>query len=182
MPTQTLYLSTAVIKRPTWPDNVISLTDMLDFSEPRRTSGEDIIQQARSAMTTANNASPQSRLCTGRSINCSAPPFEGLPPGVPAEPCLLRRLDANDTSDTTDATLELTTQQNRGPLLTTTLALFGYGSFIAERMERPEAYLYPSMTWEEYKAQPNPSACVGKAPFVGLLHTDIDSSQTGSYL
>jgi hypothetical protein len=93
-----------------------------------------------------------------------------------------RRLDANDTSDTTDATLELTTQQNRGPLLTTTLALFGYGSFIAERMERPEAYLYPNMTWEEYKAQPNPSACVGKAPFVGLLHTDIDSSQTGSYL
>jgi len=63
---------------------------MLDFSEPRRTSGEDIIQQARSAMTTANNASPQSRLWTGRSINCSAPPFEGLPPGVPAEPCLLK--------------------------------------------------------------------------------------------
>jgi len=92
------------------------------------------------------------------------------------------RLDANDTSNTTDATLELTTQQNRGPLLTTTLALFGYGSFIAERMERPEAYLYPNMTREEYKAQPNPSACVGKAPFVGLLHTDIDSSQTGSYL
>jgi hypothetical protein len=59
-----------------------------------------------------------------------------------------RRLDANDTSDTTDATLELTTQHNRGPLLTTTLALFGYGSFIAERMERPEAYLYSNMTWE----------------------------------
>ena len=46
--------------------------------------------QARSAMTTANNVSPQSRLWNGRSINCSAPPFARLAPGVLVEPCVLK--------------------------------------------------------------------------------------------
>lgn len=49
-------------------------------------------------------------------------------------------------------------------------------------MERPEAYLYPNVTWEVYKAQPNPNACIGKVPFVSLLRTDIDSYQIGNYL
>ena len=49
-------------------------------------------------------------------------------------------------------------------------------------MARPEAYLYPKLTWEEYKSQPNPRACVGEVPFIDLLSTDTGAAQNGPVL
>lgn len=79
-------------------------------------------------------------------------------------------------------TQSLNTRSNRGPLLTTALALFGTGSFIEERMARPEAYFYPNLTREERKAKPDHDACVGNVPFVGLLRSDLDTRQIGNIL
>ncbi|KAL1583325.1 hypothetical protein WHR41_08047 [Cladosporium halotolerans] len=93
-----------------------------------------------------------------------------------------RRGENEEVAFITNETLALGTSPNRGPLLTTALALFGAGSFIEERRTRPEAYLYPNLTWEEYKAQPNPYACVGKAPFIDLLTTDRDIGPSGGVL
>lgn len=83
-----------------------------------------------------------------------------------------RRDDNGDTSDISNATRASELVPNRGPLLTTALALFGSGSFISERMARPAAYLFPNATWEQEKEMPDYGTCVGKIPFVDLLLSD----------
>lgn len=92
-----------------------------------------------------------------------------------------RRDVTGDVSDISNATRAFELVPNRGPLLTTALALFGSGSFIAERMTRPEAYLYPNVTWEESKAMPDYGVCVGKIPFIDLLlsGSKFDSNELG---
>lgn len=60
-------------------------------------------------------------------------------------------------------------QANRGPLLTIALALLGNGSFIAERMARPEAFIYPDMRDESN------TFCVDQSPIIRLLNNDEDS-------
>ena len=85
-----------------------------------------------------------------------------------------------DISSVTNSSLTLGMRKNRGPLLTVALALFGSGSFIAERMARPDAFMYPNMTYEEAKATPNYGACVDQAPFTNLLHSWSDQDQIGT--
>jgi hypothetical protein len=68
------------------------------------------------------------------------------------------------------------------PLLTMALALFGSGSFIAERMARPEAFLAPNLTYEEWQGVPNYDACVEQVPFMSLLHSYDGGIQLGNVL
>ena len=87
-----------------------------------------------------------------------------------------------DISSVTNSSLTLEMRKNRGPLLIVALALFGSGSFIAERMARPDAFMYPNMTYEEAKATPNYGACVDQAPFTNLLHSWSDQDQIGTFI
>lgn len=90
-----------------------------------------------------------------------------------------------DTTDTNNASLAIETIPNRGPLLTTALALFGSGSFIADRVARPTAYLYPNVTtgsWKQRQGDYTRYICVGRVPFVGLLRNQYGQAQAGNPL
>lgn len=67
--------------------------------------------------------------------------------------------------------MDLEVRPNRGPLLAIAQALFGSGSFIAERMSRPEAFLLPNVTAEERREDTDPERCVDQLPFANLLHS-----------
>ncbi|KAK3658838.1 hypothetical protein LTR56_001709 [Elasticomyces elasticus] len=83
---------------------------------------------------------------------------------------------------TSNSSLALEMLPNRGPLSTIALALFGTGSFIAERMANPNGFMYPNRTLEEKMATPNNyGACVGQVPFMSLLRTG-GYDQTGNSL
>lgn len=77
--------------------------------------------------------------------------------------------DKGDIDTISNSTYDLhssSTSRNRGPLLTTALALFGEGSFLASRMARPEAYTSPNRSLEN---EPQIYACFEKVPFMSLL-------------
>jgi len=80
-----------------------------------------------------------------------------------------RREENNDTFNVSNLARSFDSRPNRGPLLTTALALFGPGSFIEDRMTRPAAHLYPNITFEQSREISGYYTCVDKAPFVGLL-------------
>lgn len=90
---------------------------------------------------------------------------------------ILRR-EFNDVQQTTNESLSLERLFNKGPLLTITLALFGTGSFIAERMRNPEAFFYPNTTWNA--EPPNYDTCVDQAPLFGLLTDTLNQAQIGN--
>ncbi|CAN9289767.1 unnamed protein product [Alternaria alternata] len=102
--------------------------------------------------------------------------------GADSNPKLARGEIPGDISSVANSSLTLEMRKNRGPLLTVALALFGSGSFIAERMARPDAFMYPNMTYEEAKATPNYGACLDQAPFTNLLHSWNDQDQTGTFI
>ncbi|KAI5364563.1 Putative major facilitator, sugar transporter, major facilitator superfamily [Septoria linicola] len=70
--------------------------------------------------------------------------------------------DVNGTSTVTDSDFALSTVPNKGPLLTTAMALFGQGSFIADRTAHPEAYVNKDV-------ESSSLSCTERAPFAGLL-------------
>ncbi|KAK4552849.1 hypothetical protein LTR86_009981 [Recurvomyces mirabilis] len=63
--------------------------------------------------------------------------------------------------------------QNKGPLLTIALALFGPGSFIADRVTHPTNYI--NVAQEEFAA-----ICIDRAPFTSLLSTPSTVYETTS--
>jgi hypothetical protein len=74
-PLRTLFITTKTIKTPTSPNYNTQLTDILDQSDPRYADVPDynkIPVKVRSAMAATSNLSPQGRLWTSRSINCSS--------------------------------------------------------------------------------------------------------------
>lgn len=80
----------------------------------------------------------------------------------------------NSTSYDAAYTLQVS-GNNRGPLLTIAIALFGEGSFVSERLRHPDAYTEPN-TKDELARNPALGACVDQMPFVNLLK---NSSQDG---
>ena len=90
------------------------------------------------------------------------------------------RRDGLDFATTSNSSTALEMTANRGPLSTIALALFGTGSFIAESIANPDAFIYPNRTWEERSApDSNDGACVALAPLMTLLHT-MASYQIGN--
>ena len=77
--------------------------------------------------------------------------------------------DEEDLALIKNSTLALENMSNRGPLSTIALALFGSSSFIADRLARPDAFLYPNITYEEGQKISNWEVCTGLAPFVPLV-------------
>jgi hypothetical protein len=87
-----------------------------------------------------------------------------------------KREDTNNTYDP----VELERIQNKGPLLTTAMALFGRGSFIQTRLANPEAYAgmpYPYPDGKREKVIDAGKACGYLRP-MGALFLDPDT--TGS--
>ncbi|KAK5699479.1 hypothetical protein LTR97_005607 [Elasticomyces elasticus] len=74
-------------------------------------------------------------------------------------------VESNGTTDIPQAGYNVNSIQNKGPLLTTALALFGPGSFIADRVAHPENYINV-----EQKAS-HQDGCFDRVPFVSLLST-----------
>ena len=71
-------------------------------------------------------------------------------------------IESNGTTNISDADFELEGVPNKGPLLTTAMALFGAGSFVANRVAHPEAYINADL---EYVSQ----TCIEPMPFKSLL-------------
>ncbi|KUJ08929.1 uncharacterized protein LY89DRAFT_788365 [Mollisia scopiformis] len=71
---------------------------------------------------------------------------------------------------------------NKGPLLTTALALFGSGSFLADRIAHPEAYIginYTRASDTGIYDPANVGACIDLFP-MGLLFAELDTSNGGA--
>lgn len=83
---------------------------------------------------------------------------------------------SNGTFVVDDNSFALFDVKNKGPLLTIAIALFGTGSWIADRAQHPEFYVNPNV------ASRAPS-CIERVPFAGLLASirdDFYSSSTPS--
>ena len=76
-------------------------------------------------------------------------------------------------TNSTDVMFKLQTIQNKGPLLTIALALFGQGSFIAERVAQPDTFIHP-MDREHV------STCTDMVPFLPLLRDNIGQKQVSN--
>ncbi|KAK3644005.1 hypothetical protein LTR56_009857 [Elasticomyces elasticus] len=118
-------------------------------------------------------------LCSGDCAHQANIPVDN--PNASAERSDVRRAN-EDIPVISSSSLVLEQLPNRGPLSTIALALFGTGSFIAERIANPDGFVYPNRTQEEIRANPNSyGACVGQVPFMSLLRTDA-TYQTSNYL
>lgn len=84
-------MSNTTIKRPTFPASVSDLTDMISLTERSASDARSVTVLTRTALTTANNVDPQSRLWTGQPINCSAPMYTTSVSGRMPEPCVVSR-------------------------------------------------------------------------------------------
>ncbi|KAK3676798.1 hypothetical protein LTR78_003575 [Recurvomyces mirabilis] len=73
-------------------------------------------------------------------------------------------VESNGTTVIPTAAYNVNNIQNKGPLLTIALALFGPGSFAADRVTHPANYI--NVAQEEFAA-----VCIDRAPFVSLLST-----------
>ncbi|CAK1359758.1 unnamed protein product [Cercospora beticola] len=82
--------------------------------------------------------------------------------------------ESNGTSIVDDGAFALFNGMNKGPLLTIALALFGTGSWIADRTQHPDFYVNQNVTSRTY-------ACTERVPFAGLLASmDADSATIAS--
>ncbi|CZR65307.1 uncharacterized protein PAC_15207 [Phialocephala subalpina] len=96
---------------------------------------------------------------------------------------------ADDASDNFDAniansSLSLERVSNKGPLLTISMALFGSGSFLANRIAHPEAYWGVNDTNSIPSSVPDPpneGSCIDLAPMGRLLSSLQDGVTKGSY-
>jgi hypothetical protein len=70
--------------------------------------------------------------------------------------------DSNGTTSIPDLAYDENAAPNKGPLLTIALALFGPGSFIADRVTHPEAYIDSGQFTALGK-------CINRMPFTGLV-------------
>lgn len=84
-------MSTTNIKRPTFPGNVLSLTDMIGLTDKSVSDALSMTVLTWTALTTANTVDPQSRLWTGQPINCSAPMYTTSVSGRMPEVCVVSR-------------------------------------------------------------------------------------------
>ena len=86
------------------------------------------------------------------------------------------------TLDDPNSSLALENDFNKGPLLTTAMALFGEGSFLATRLKTPEAYYGINVTrnGDGTYSPPNAGACIDLVPLGFLLADDIGQSVIGN--
>ncbi|KAF8813277.1 hypothetical protein BYT27DRAFT_7181160 [Phlegmacium glaucopus] len=107
------------------------------------------------------------------SLDCIPQGFYPDPRHLTSRSSLTRRDNTNGTNIISNTSLALEISTNRGPLLTTAIALFGEGSFIADRLTHPEAYINRDNISDIFYGK-----CIGQAPLIGLLH---DSSGEVQY-
>ncbi|KAK4610169.1 hypothetical protein CLAFUW4_14196 [Fulvia fulva] len=87
-----------------------------------------------------------------------------------------RQVPANGTIITSNSSLALEDVENRGPLLTIAIALFGEGSFISDRVKKPDSCIR-DVAFDA----PNYGTCIGQVPLQGLMRTTYnkDLENTG---
>ena len=99
-------------------------------------------------------------------------PLFYLNPLEPTSKALVRKDLSNATDNISNSTLSLERVVNKGPLLTTSLALFGEESFIASRLAHPEAYIFPDGIGDV--------KCVDLTPVQGLLRSETGVAEAGN--
>ncbi|PPJ59969.1 hypothetical protein CBER1_10150 [Cercospora berteroae] len=77
-----------------------------------------------------------------------------------------------------DDSWDLNTLKNKGPLLAVAMALFGYGSYIPDQLDHPEAYISNITYFDDSpKNKTNhASSCINQRPFESLLQPQYGSS------
>lgn len=86
------------------------------------------------------------------------------------------------TLDDPESSLALENVFNKGPLLTTTMALFGEGSFLANHLKTPQAYYGVNVTMNSdgTYSPTNAGACMDLAPLGFLLADDLGQTVVGN--
>jgi hypothetical protein len=126
-----------------------------------------------------NEQSPGPLLDIDPWLNCSSEGTNCWSPQTPQTPLTTgeyRRDLNNGSTGMSNSSVLLGSVPNKGPLLSIAMALFGEGSYIANRYQHPEVYIWNETNteiWDQINQGTNRnlfnSLCVEKEPDIGLL-------------